>query len=155
MIKMKSLNNYIIEKLKLSKNSTYKEESFDVIGLLEEVMNLLLKKSWPNEIKEKVQDFGNDIVDYEDLRIIYTCGSIDETYEIESITPTYKLKQVGKDQYFKVREDIGKTNVIEFPNSYNNQLDEILEINKDNSILLYETGGEGNCIIIKANNITL
>lgn len=155
MIKMKTLNDYIIEKLKLSKNSTYTEKNFDVIGLLEEVTNLLLKKSWPNEIKEKVEEFGNDIIDYEDLRVIYTCGSIDETYKIESITPTYKLKQIGKNQYFKAREIMKETNVIEFPKSYKNQLDEYLEISKDNSILLYETNGEGNCIIIKGNNIAL
>lgn len=151
---MKSLQQTIYEKLKI-RPSKSDINDFDIITLLEEVMNLLLRKSWPQEVQEKVDEFGTYIKDYKDLRVLYTCGSIDETYEIESITPTYKLKKVGKDEYFEVREVIGETNVIEFPKSYNNQLDEFLEINKDNSILLYETGGEGNCIIINKSKIVL
>ena len=50
---------------------------------------------------------------------------------------------------------MGETNVIEFPKSYNNHMDEYLEISKDNSKLLYETGGEGNCIIINKSKIVL
>lgn len=151
---MKSLQQTIYEKLKIRPSKSDISE-FDVITLLEDVTNLLLKKSWPPEVQEKVQEFGTYIKDYKDLRVLYTCGSIDETYEIESITPIYKLKKVGKDQYFEVRDVVGKTNVIEFPESYHNQLDEFLEISKDNSMLLYETGGEGNCIIINKSKIVL
>lgn len=151
---MKSLQQTIYEKLKV-RPSQSKFNDFDVIALLEDVTNLLLRKSWPKEVKEKVQEFGNYIEDYKDLRILYECGNIDETYELESITPTHKLKKVGKNQYFEIRELIGETNVIEFPKSYNNKLDEFLEISKDNSMLLYETSGEGNCIIINENQIVL
>lgn len=151
---MKSLQQTLYEKLKIRPSKSDFNE-FDVITLLEDVTNLLLKKSWPQEVQEKVQEFGTYIKDYKDLRVLYTCGSIDETYEIESITPSYKLKIVGKDKYFEVREIMGETNVIEFPKSYNNHMDEYLEISKDNSKLLYETGGEGNCIIINKSKIVL
>ena len=151
---MKSLQQTLYEKLKIRPSKSDFNE-FDVITLLEDVTNLLLKKSWPQEVQEKVQEFGTYIKDYKDLRVLYTCGSIDETYEIESITPSYKLKTVGKGKYFEVREIMGETNVIEFPKSYNNHMDEYLEISKDNSKLLYETGGEGNCIIINKSKIVL
>lgn len=152
---MKSINEFIIEKLKIRKSSPSSKSNtpFDIITLFIEVMGMDYKTS-TEDFKNKVNEFADECIDdYKDIEIVTDkCYEFsDATYKIVEIGKNYKFERIGPSKWYKYskilhdsKED--KITDVDFGANY---IDEDITISTYEGILEYTTGGEG-CFIIKA-----
>lgn len=150
---MKSINEYIIEKLKIGKSSSSSNANtpFNIITLFEEVMDMNYEKS-TQDFKNKVKAFADECIDdYKDIEIVTDgCSALsDGTYQIVDISKKYKLEKIGPskwNEYSKILSD-SKEDKISDVDFRNNPIDEYIIISHYERILQYTTGSLGSFII--------
>lgn len=150
---MKSINQYITEKLKIKKSSSEPTTLFNIIKLFEEVMNMRYDGA-TEDFKNKVNAFAEECIDdYKNIEIVTDgCSGFDDaTYKIVDISKKYKFEKIGPtkwDEYSKILHKSKEDKIIE-ADFGSNPIDEDITISHYEGILEYTTGGEG-CFIIKA-----
>ena len=150
---MKSINEFINEKLILKRNLSSEETTqFNIIKLFGEVMGMNYERS-TEDFKNKVNEFAKECInDYKDIEIVTDkCyGFADATYKIVELGKNYKFERIGPskwDEYSGILHDSKEDKIINVDFA-TNPIDEFITISHYEGILEYTTGGEG-CFIIK------
>jgi hypothetical protein len=148
---MKSINQYIQEKLFIKKSSSEPTTPFNIIKLFEEVMNMRYNDA-TEDFKNHVNAFAEECIDdYKNIEIVTEgCGGFsDATYKIVELGKKYKFEKIGPskwDEYSDILYGSKEDKILEVDFG-ENPIDEDITISHYEGILLYTTGGEGNFII--------
>jgi hypothetical protein len=148
---MKSINEFITEKLKIRKETSEKNPSFNIIKLFEEVMGMRYGDA-TEDFKNKVNAFAEECIDdYRDIEIVTEkCyGFADATYKIVELGKKYKFERIGPSKWDEYSDIVYKSKgkLIIDVDFGENQIDESITINHQERIFEYTTGGEGSFIL--------
>lgn len=143
---MKSINEYIVEKLKIRKNTS---SSLDIIELFSKIMNMDYSKSEEN-FKNALEDFNKKCISNINNIEIATNHHYPQdngTFIIKSVYPEIELEKIGKSKFKEFDKEIytDSDDVIEV-DFENNNIDQYFMLNYGLNMLIY-LSNEGGFIL--------
>jgi hypothetical protein len=143
---MKSINEFINEKLKIRKETS---SSLDIIELFSKIMNMDYSKS-EEDFKTALEDFSKKCISNVNNIEIATIDIDSDntgTFIIKSVYPEIELEKIGKSKFKEFEKKIysNSDDVIEV-DFENNHIDQYLMLNYGLNMLIY-TSNEGGFIL--------